>query len=110
MSDAARTGYFEGGGSAFVAAQHSKWLEYFGGNMNTYVQAHSSQGVELAANLGLQRTLISWTTSLSKALEFSNGGMIFQTTVRTSRAIMQTLPGAGESEYLIYNAVRASPK
>jgi RHS repeat-associated protein len=104
MSDAARIGYVESGGSIAAAraaseAAHAAGIEAWGSEA-AYAQAHSAFGTEIS-QVG-RRSMISVTTDPAVAKMFAGpGGSVFSATVHPATLIPQTLPGAGESEYLI---------
>jgi len=105
FSDAARQGFYETGtvegAYSRAEAAHQQWIDVLGGEAR-YVEAHSSQGLELSGNHGgLDRTFISVTDSLSEATRFANGGRLYGGLVRESTLLRQTLGTAGENEYLI---------
>jgi filamentous hemagglutinin len=103
LSEAAGSRYLENGGNLedalkFSEAEHQRWLEIWS-NENDFVQAHGAFGQEIRRDFGLDRTLIS--TSTDRTIVDRFGGSIFQADVPDSMLIRQTLPGAGESEFLI---------
>ncbi|WP_414573235.1 putative Ig domain-containing protein [Nostoc sp. CCY 9925] len=103
LSDAAQTRYMENGGNIQDAIEHAKsvhqeWLKIWG-NENDFAQVHGLYGVELPRDFKLDKTLIS-VTSESKVVN-TFGSTIYQGSVPKSILIPQTLPDAGESEYLI---------
>ena len=115
MSDAARVAYLESryaGASveeSLQAAQtasetaHNAQLETWG-SLRDYAQAHGAFGREIS-QFGL-RSMISFTTDPNTAISFANGESVFQTTVPVENAIQQTLPGAGELEWLLLHLAR----
>jgi hypothetical protein len=104
MSDAARIGYMESGGSVADAqaaseVAHAAGIETWGSEAD-YVQAHGAFGTELS-QFG-PKSMISVTTDPAIAKLFAGpGGTVFSAVVDPSILIPQTLPGAGESEFLI---------
>jgi hypothetical protein len=109
MSDAARSVYLETNDlSRAYAASEAQWNRLVSelGSPDAVIQAHSSLGTEFESAYG-PRPLISWTTNQATAEHFSGGGAIFETTVPSSEAFEQTLPGATESEQLLLHMTRA---
>ncbi|MGE5371615.1 MAG: RHS repeat-associated core domain-containing protein [Solirubrobacterales bacterium] len=105
MSDAARQAYMETGSvsEAYAAAEatHQEWVGIWG-DQATYVEAHGAFGTELPQAFGLQRTMISVTTSENIAKVFAGpNGRVFEANVPASNIIPQTLDGAAESEFLM---------
>jgi filamentous hemagglutinin len=103
LSDAAQQRYMENGGDIkdalqYSQAEHQKWLNIFE-NENEFVQMHSKLGSELPKKYGIERTFIS--TSSDRNVVDIFGESIFQGDVPEDLVLPQTLPGAGESEYLI---------
>lgn len=108
MSDATRRAYMETGNLdealSISDTTHNQWLEIWG-DENTFVQAHGEFGSDLKSAFGIDRTMMSVTTDPEVAeyfAKFNNqNGVIFEGYVPNSQLLPQTLPGAGESEYLI---------
>jgi RHS repeat-associated protein len=104
MSDAARAGYMESGGSVAAArtaseAAHAAGIETWGSEA-FYAGAHGAFGTELS-QIG-PRSMISVTTDPAIAKIFAGpGGRVFSAVVDPSILIPQTLEGAGESEFFI---------
>lgn len=104
MSDAARTAYFESGGSLAAAraaseSAHAAGIESWG-SLDNYVKAHGEFGTELS-EIG-PRSMISVTTDPAVAKYFAGpGGRVFSAVVDPSILIPQTIEGATESEFLI---------
>ena len=103
LSDAAQNRFRENGGNltdaiAHTRELHQKWLRIFGSEKNYAIQ-HSVMGTELPKEFGLDRTLISVTEDISNVSTFGNNR--FQGVLSKSWLIPQTLPDAGEGEYLI---------
>jgi RHS repeat-associated protein len=112
LSDAAQTRYMENGGNIQDAIEHAKsvhqeWLKIWD-NENDFAQIHGLYGGELARDFNLERTLISVTSKPNVVDTF--GSTIFQGSVPKSILIPQTIPGAGESEYLIRYGTNALNK
>jgi filamentous hemagglutinin len=63
------------------------------------VQAHGYFGTELSDAFNLRRTMFSVTTDPATASKF--GSTVFRGTVPVNQLFKQTIPGAGESEYLL---------
>jgi RHS repeat-associated protein len=115
FSDAARSGYLEAryAGSSIEEAlraamsaseeahlaQLSEW-----GSLNDYVQAHGAFGQEIS-EFG-PRSMISFSRDPNIAAYFAHGGNVFSVTVPAGSAIGQTLPGAGEGEWLIMHMIK----
>jgi RHS repeat-associated protein len=111
MSDAARTGFFESGGSLEAAKAASESAHEAGidawGSLDNYVQAHGEFGTELS-EVG-PRSMISVTTDPAVAKYFAGpGGRVFSAVVDPSILIPQTIEGATESEFLIPHMFGAS--
>ncbi|MFZ6721382.1 carbohydrate-binding protein [Undibacterium sp. Ji49W] len=104
LSDAGQQAYMETGSlkGAYSSSKetHQNWVNIWG-TEDQYVQAHGAFGTELKQSFGLDKTLISVTTDPAQAAYFSRGGTIFSGYVPKSLLLEQTLPGAGESEYLL---------
>jgi RHS repeat-associated protein len=104
LSDAAQNRFVENGGDlaealAHARQVHQKWLKIFG-DEDTFARMHSARGsTEFPTEFGLDRTLISVSANRSTVDTFGN--TYFQGILPKSLLIPQTLPGAGESEYLI---------
>ena len=104
MSDAARVGYVESGGSIEAArsaseAAHAAGIDAWGSE-GAYAQAHGAFGTELST-IG-PRSMISVTKDPAVAKIFAGpAGRVFSTVVDPSILIPQTLDGAGELEFLI---------
>ena len=99
LSDAAQDTFRENGGNIqeaidFARREHEKWLKIWG-NENDFVQVHGEFGKEF----GLKKTLISVTSDENIIQTFGN--TVFSGKFPKSEIIKQTIPGAGESEYLI---------
>lgn len=84
------------------SATHQSWIDIWGSE-DQYVQAHGAFGTELSPSFGLDKTLISVTTDPAQAAYFGQGGTVYSGYVPRSSLIQQTLPGAGESEFLLRN-------
>ena len=69
------------------------------GNENDFVQAHVEFGIELPREFGIDRTLISVTSDRNVVQTF--GDTVLSGKFKESEIIKQTIPNAGESEYLI---------
>jgi RHS repeat-associated protein len=104
LSDAAQNRFVENGGDladalAHARQVHQKWLKIFG-DEDTFARMHSARGsTEFPSEFGLDRTLISVSADRSTVDTFGN--TYFQGILPKSLLIPQTLPDAGESEYLI---------
>src|SRR5205823_1168352 len=112
MSDAAKVAYVESGGSVDAAMAASQEAHAAGiaewGSEGLYAQAHAEFGTELS-QIG-PRSMVSFTTDPAVAKFFAGpNGTVFQATVRTGEGIMQTLPGATESEVLIRHMIEVVP-
>jgi len=105
LSDSAQRTYRETGSldAAYDAsnANHQKWVDIWG-DEKTYAQAHSAFGTEMSPAFGVDRTFLSVTTDPTRAGYFANqGGTVYQGLVPKSQLLEQTLPGAGEREFLL---------
>ena len=103
LSDAAQKRFMENGGNVqeaidYARKEHDKWLKIWG-NENNFVQAHGEFGIELPREFGIDRTLISVTSDRNVVQTF--GDTVFSGKFKESEIIKQTIPDAGESEYLI---------
>jgi hypothetical protein len=103
LSDAAQQRFAENGGNladalAHARQVHQEWLKIFGSPDN-YARMHSARGTEFPTEFGLPRTLISVTDNSSQLSRF--GDTHYQGILPKSTLIHQTLPGAGEGEFLI---------
>lgn len=104
MSDAARTAYFDSGGSTEEAtaaseSAHAAGIEEWG-SLDNYVQAHGEFNTQLS-EIG-PRSMISVTTDPARAKYFAGpGGTVFSAVVNPSVLVPQTIEGATESEFLI---------
>jgi hypothetical protein len=110
MSDAARVGYVESGGSTAAARAASETAHSAGvqawGSESAYVEAHGAFGTELS-QVG-SRSMFSVTTDPTVAKYFAGpGGRVFSAVVPRSVLLPQTLDGAGESEFLIRHMLGA---
>lgn len=110
MSDVEQEAYRNTGSTrksrAVTEAAHKRNVAHFGSE-DGYVQAHSrnEEGDEAPAG----RTIISWTEDERVARGiFANGGEMYRIKVRRGDVLKQTLPGAGESEFLVRTRVRAT--
>src|SRR5690348_15081429 len=98
MSDAARAGYVESGGSIEAARAASQAAQAAGiktwGSEADYAEAHGAFGTELS-QFG-PRSMISVTTDPALAKIFAGPvGRVFSAVVDPSILIPQTLEGAG---------------
>lgn len=105
LSDAGVRTYAETGDlqAAYNTAEnvHGQAIELWG-DENTYAQAHGEFGTELSRELGLDRTFVSVTTDPSVAGYFAGeNGVVYSGLVPRSSLVPQTLPGAGENEFLL---------
>ena len=106
FSDAARSAFLDSKSLALSLRNskemHLALLKQFD-DINGVVAAHMKSS-SYAIEVGLQRSTMSWTSSLSQANKFAKGGPIFKT--RTS--LGSTLKGnAAESEHIFLHQVRA---
>ncbi|MDT0266982.1 DUF6531 domain-containing protein [Streptomyces sp. DSM 44915] len=112
LSDSARTAYMENGENLTDAlstsrTQHDSAVSTWGSETD-YAQAHGEWGQEITEVSG-DRSMISFTTDMDKAIEFAEGGQVYTAQVSPGDVIFQSLEGAGESEVLIRNGVEATP-
>jgi RHS repeat-associated protein len=104
MSDAARVGYEESGGSVQAAraaseTAHAAGIETWGSEA-AYAQAHGEFSSELS-QIGA-RSMLSVTTDPAVAKFFAgSGGQVFSAVVDPALLIPQTMKTANESEFLI---------
>lgn len=114
-SDAARQAYYGGGVDLDVAiaysdSAHAVAADTWGGEAH-YVEAHAAFGHELPAVSGA-RTMVSLTTDYERAAYFAqldDGGAVFAAQVPVSELLPQTLPGAGEGEFLSVSSISMNP-
>ncbi|WP_412740111.1 RHS repeat-associated core domain-containing protein [Krasilnikovia sp. MM14-A1259] len=111
MSDAAAEKYGETGSVAEALAAsreaHNAGIESWGSEDN-YVQAHGAFGTEMD-EIG-PKSMISFTTDPAVAKIFAGpDGTIYVARLAPGQGIVQTMPGAGESEILVPNMIRARP-
>ncbi|MGC5290456.1 DUF6531 domain-containing protein [Micromonospora sp. DT231] len=112
MSDAAQRAFMESGGVVDDAARASQDAHQAGvrawGNEQNYAHAHAEFGTEMA-EVG-ERSMISFTGDIDTAKNFAGpNGQIHQAMVDPSQVIVQSLPGAGESEILVRNMIDVLP-
>ncbi|MEK8020155.1 MAG: RHS repeat-associated core domain-containing protein, partial [Candidatus Parabeggiatoa sp.] len=107
LSDKALSVYLETGSIetalSEAAKTHDEWLKIWGSEAD-FVEAHGEFGIELARTFRLERTLLSVTIDPDIARFFANmpqGGKLYQARVPYSVLRPQTIPGAGEGEFLI---------
>ncbi len=111
MSDSARRAYRESGGDidcAFDISQkdHEQWVSVWG-DEDTYIQAHGAFGTELEREFDIDRSRVSVTTDRSVAGYYATkNGRVIEIQIPASELHPQTLVGAGEQEYLIFNGTR----
>jgi hypothetical protein len=111
MSDTARRVYAETGSidEALAASRrsHAAGIEAWGSE-GLYAQAHGEFGTELS-EIG-ERSMISFTTDPNVAKRFAGpNGTVWTTQVSPDDVIVQTLPGAGESEVLVRHMIGVEP-
>ena len=108
MSESARHTYMETGGDieqAYATSQktHEEWIRIWG-DEDTYVQAHGEFGTELSKEFNMDRSMVSVSKERGVAERFAGEhGTVYELQVPASQLIPQTLPGAGEGEFLIVN-------
>jgi hypothetical protein len=111
MSDAARRGYEESGGSVDAARAASQTAHQAGietwGSETDYAQARAAFGREMTG-FG-QRSMISVTTNVEQAKYFARDGKVFTAFIDPEGMIPQTLEGAGEDEYIVEGMIEAVP-
>jgi len=111
MSDSARRAYRESVGDidyAFDTSQkdHEQWVSVWG-DEDTYIQAHGAFGTEVEREFGIDRSMVSVTTDRGVAEYYAApNGRVIEMQVPASQLHPQTLAGAGEQEYLIFNGTR----
>ena len=85
---------------------HERWVNIWG-DENTYIQAHGKFGNKLSREFCLERSMVSVTTDRGVAEYYAGEfGRVIEIQVPVSELHPQTIMGAGEQEYLIFNGTR----
>lgn len=71
------------------------------------MQAHGAFGTEFQREIGIPRSMISFTTDPEIAVRFAGrNGAVFSARVPVSAVFPQTLPGASEAEVLVLHLIQ----